>query len=96
MKCKRILSLWLVLVLTIKEEMVSHVQQNISMIISMFLSLPHCAFDSFATGKRDKHGGKYGLEIPMNFHFYRLQRPLNWLKRGIKQMEESLNQTVNT
>ena len=68
---------------------------EISMIVSMFLSLPHCAFDSFATGKRDKHGGKYGLEIPMNFHFYGLQRPLNWLKREIKHIEESLNQTVN-
>ena len=44
-ECKRILSLWLVLVLTIKEEMVSHVQQNISMIISMFLSPLLCALD---------------------------------------------------
>ena len=39
------------------------------MIVSMFLSLAHCALDMFATGKRVNHGGEYGLEIPCNFHF---------------------------
>ena len=37
----------------------------ISLIVSMFLSLSHCALGIFATGKRVNHG----LEIPVNFHF---------------------------
>ena len=49
------------------------------MILCMFLYLPRCALDIFATGKRVNHGRDYGLEIPANFHFYRPE-PLNWLK----------------
>ena len=49
-----------------KEEVTDHV----SLIVSMFLSLPHCALGIFATGKHVNHGVEYGLEIPVNFHFY--------------------------
>ena len=52
-----------------KEEVVGHVQQNMSMIESMFLSLFHCALDIFAIGKLINRRGEYGLEIPVNFHF---------------------------
>ena len=52
-----------------KEEVVGHVQQNMSMIESVFQSLPHCALDIFATGKLINRRGEYGLEIPVNFHF---------------------------
>ena len=40
------------------------------MIVSMFLPLPHCALDIFATGKRVNHGRQYGQEISAKFHFY--------------------------
>ena len=40
------------------------------MIVSMFLSLPHCALDILATGKRVNDGGEYRLEIPETFYFY--------------------------
>ena len=49
-----------------KEEVIGHV----SLIASMFLSLPHCALGIFATGKLVNHGVEYGLEILVNFHFY--------------------------
>ena len=39
------------------------------MIVSMLLSLPHCALDIFATEKRVNHRGEYELEITANFHF---------------------------
>ena len=38
-----------------KEDVVGHVQQ-ISMIESLFLSLPHCVLDIFATGKHVNRG----------------------------------------
>ena len=41
-----------------KEDMVGKVQQNIFMIVSLFLSLLHCALYIFANGKRIKHGGE--------------------------------------
>ena len=53
-----------------KEEVFGHVQQNISTIASMFLSLLHCAFDLLKIVKRVDHGGEYGLKIPANFHSY--------------------------
>ena len=53
-----------------KEEVVGLMQQNISMIVSMFLFVLHCVMDIFATGKSINHRGKYGLHIPANFHFY--------------------------
>ena len=47
------------------------------MIVCMFLSLPHCALDIFATGKHINHGGEYGLEIPANFHFYGTEKAIH-------------------
>ena len=53
-----------------KEEVVDRVSKNISMIVSMFLIVLHCALDILATWKHVNRGGKYGLGIPENFHFY--------------------------
>lgn len=64
-----------------KEKVVGYVHQNISMVVSMFLSLHHCALDIFATGKHTNHGGEYRLKITSNFHFMDLNRQLNWLKK---------------
>ena len=49
-----------------KEGVIGHV----SLIVCMFLSLPHCALGFFATAKPVNHGDEYGLEVPVNFHFY--------------------------
>ena len=80
--------------------MIGHVQQNISMIVCMFFSLPHCTLligtlQIFATRKRVNHEGEYGLEIPKNSNFYGpKKRPLNQLKNKIKKIEENANETV--
>ena len=50
------------------------------MIASMFLSLPYCALDIFATGERVNHGGECELEIPVNFHFYGLEKAIKLAK----------------
>ena len=63
-----------------KEEVDGHVQHEIFMIVSMFLSLPHCGWYIFATGKHVNHGGEYGLEIPTNFHFYEPEKAINLAK----------------
>ena len=47
-----------------KEELVQHMPQNISVIVSVFLSLPITLLV-----KCINHGGEYGLEIPANFNF---------------------------
>ena len=39
------------------------------MIVSIFLSLPHCALNIFTTAKRVNHG-EDGLEVPANFDDY--------------------------
>ena len=44
-----------------EEVVVGHVPKNISKIVFMFLSLPHCALDIFVTAKRINRGGGYGL-----------------------------------
>ena len=47
-----------------KEEVVRHMLQNISVILSVFLSLPH-----YPLVKCINHGSEYGLEIPAIFNF---------------------------
>ena len=39
------------------------------MIVSIFLSLFHCASDIFATGKHVNNRDEYGLEMPTNLQF---------------------------
>ena len=51
------------------------------MIVSMFLSLPHCGLDSFATGKRVNHTGEYGPEIPASSHFYGPEKAFKLAKK---------------
>ena len=63
-----------------EEVVVGHVPKNMSKILFMFLSLPHCALDIFVTGNRIILGGGYGLKIPANFYFYDPKKALNWLK----------------
>ena len=58
------------------------------MIVFMFLFLPQCGFEIFATGKRVNHGG---LKTPTNFHFCEPGKPIKLAKK-IKL--EKLNQTV--
>ena len=62
-----------------KQEVVSATE--ISMIVSMFLSLPHCALDIFATGKRVKHGGEYRPEILADFHLYVPKKAIKLAKK---------------
>ena len=63
-----------------EDVVVGHVPKNMSMIVFMFLSLPHCALDIFVTGKRISRGGGYGLEIPAHFYIYGTENAINWLK----------------
>ena len=56
-------------------------QINISMIVSMFLAMSHCALNIFATSKRVNHEGEYGLEIRANFHFYILEKVIKLAKK---------------
>ena len=51
------------------------------MIVFMFQSLHYCALDIFATGKPVNHGGKYGLGIPANFHFYGPEKAIKLAKK---------------
>ena len=47
----------------------------------MFLFLPHRTLDIFTIGKRVNHGGEYGLEIPVNFYFYGLEKAIKLAKK---------------
>ena len=63
------------------KEVVGHVQQNIFMIASLFLSLSHCALYIFANGKSINHGGEYGLEIPEKFNFSGPEKTIKMAKK---------------
>ena len=57
----------------------------------MSLILPHCVLDIFPTGKCINHGGEYGLENTVNFHFYRPKKSLNWPKNKITKSKLQRN-----
>ena len=74
----------LAMVLPKSNEVIGPVHQNTSMIVSMFLSLPHCALDIFATEKNasmmdEVNTDRKSLQI---FIFMDLKRQLNWLKNN--------------
>ena len=52
-----------------KEDMVGHVQQSISFIVSSFLSLPHSILGIFATKKCVNNESEYGLDTHANVNF---------------------------
>ena len=53
-----------------KEELVHHVPQNNSKVVSLYLSLSHCYLELEVTGKCVNHGGRYGLEFRQVFGFF--------------------------
>ena len=53
-----------------KEEVVGHVPQNISKVVSLYLSPPHWYLEPEATEKRVNRGGGYWSKIPAGFRFY--------------------------
>ena len=77
-----------------EELVVGHVLKNMSKIVFMFLSLPHCTLGIFVTGKRINRAGGYGLEIPANFYFYGSEKAINWLENKINKIEEKLKENV--
>ena len=64
-----------------KEDVVGPLEQNSNMIVSIFLFLLRFTLNTFATGKRINHSGKYGLEIPANFHFYGPEKTLKLIEK---------------
>ena len=83
------LLLWFVLILTVKK------QQNISMIVLMFLSLAHYALDIFASGKQVSSKGECGPEIRVSFHFYGPEKSIKLAKKyNKKDRLTNLNKTV--
>ena len=50
------------------------------MIVSVVLSLSHCALDIFDTGKYVNHRGEYGLEIPTNLQSLHIHGPEKAIK----------------
>ena len=79
-KWKRMLLLWFVLILAIKEGWLAMCDRNIHDCIDVSIP-PHCALDNFAIGKRVHHGGENGLEIPVSFHFYVPEKAIKMAKK---------------
>ena len=63
------------------------------MIVSIFLSVSHCALDIFGTGKHVSQGDEYEREIPTDFHFFGPKKAIKLAKNIIK-VEENLNEIV--
>ena len=65
--------------------------QNISKVVSLYLSLPHCYLELEITGKRVNRVSGYGLEIPGRFRF----NGLEWLEMTLTKIEEQVKVSVN-
>ena len=67
------------------------------MIVSIVLSLSHCALDIFATGKYVNYRDEYGLEIPTNLqslHFHGPEKAIKLPKSKITKIKKNFNETV--
>ena len=61
----------------------------------MFLSLPHCSIEVEDVGKRINRGGGYGLEIPVQYHFFAPAKTIDWLKKKLETVEKELDCNVS-
>ena len=77
-----------------KEEVVGHVPQNISKLVSLFLSLPHCYLLE-VTRKHVKRGGGYGLEIRARFRFFGREKGMKRLETRLTKIADHLKESVN-
>ena len=75
MNWTRMLLMWFLLIPTVKRGGWPCAAE-VSLIVYMFLYLPHCTLDIFATVKCVDHGREYGLEIPGSFHFYEPEKAI--------------------
>ena len=69
------------------------------MIVSIFLSLSHCALVIFAIGKHDNHSDEYGLEIPTNLqslHFHGSEKAIKLAKKVKKKDRRKLKRNCKT
>ena len=71
-----------------------HCATEISMIVSMFLSLLRYALDAFATRKYVNHGGEYRLYILVIFLFYGPEKIIKMAKDEITKIEENFSKTI--
>ena len=69
------------------------------MIVSIFLSLSHCALDIFATGKHVNHRDEYGLEIPahlQSLHFHGPEKAIRLAKKQNNKDRRKLKRNCKT
>ena len=78
-----------------EEVVVGHVPKLISIVVSMYLSLPCCTLSIEVAGKRINRGAGYGLEIPAKFHFHGLENAIRWIKTKIDKIENNINHCLN-
>ena len=73
-----------------RERANKRIATEISIIVSVFLSLSHYALTYLQLENTSINGVEYGLEISTIFHLYRPKNPLNSRKNKIK-IEETLS-----
>ena len=78
-----------------EEVVVGHVPKLISMVVSMYLSLPRCTFSVEVTVKRINRGAGYGLETPAKFNFHGPENAIRWIKTKIDKIEKKLYNNIN-
>ena len=78
-----------------KEVVVGHVPKLISMVVSMYLSLPRCTLIVEVAGEPINRGAGYGLEIPAKFHFHGPENAIRWIKTKIDKIEKKLYNNIN-
>ena len=69
------------------------------MIVSIFLSLSHCALDIFAIGKQVNHIDEYRLEIPTNLQFLNFhghEKPIKLAKMWNNKDRRKLKRNYKT
>ena len=73
-----------------EEAVVGNVLKLISMVVSMFLSLPRCTLSIEVTVKRVNRGVVYGLEIPVKLHSHGSENAIRWIKTKLNNTEKEL------
>ena len=73
-----------------KESVIGHIPENVSKFSLMFLMTLFTSIEVEVVGKNLNHGGGHGLETPIKYCFYGLEKIVQWLTKKLKTLKEEV------
>lgn len=78
----------------LEKKVVGHVPLYWSELAFKFLQFPNHSIRVTVTGKRVNRGAGMGLEIPVDYYFYGDKRVIDWFKKSIDKLDQTIDKKI--